>query len=353
MNIVIIGAGVAGLAIGWRLAQAGQTVTILERGQPGSGATGASAGMIAVTAERLESGSEEVDFARHSNALWPDFVREIEAVSGRPTFYRPSGTLILAEGVSDLARLERHGPIVSASRARDMVPLLGGDCAGALWAEGEAHIDSRALARALTAVFRKAGGRLETNEAAIAIERQDGRAVAVRTALRTYRADLFVLAAGAWSSLLEKDMAPVVPVKGQMIALAPPPGTALPVPMVWGRGIYLVPRGDYLLVGATVEKAGFNTKPTQEGHDALRLAAMRVMPPLRNWALADHWAGLRPGSPDGLPLLGPTALEGLWLASGQYRNGILFAPAVAQTLCDQILGRAKTIAAFDPRRLAA
>src|SRR5450755_1921053 len=101
MNIVVIGAGVAGLAIGWRLAQAGQTVTILERGQPGSGATGASAGMIAVTAELLESGAAEVEFSHYSNGLWPNFVREIEAVSGRPTFYRPSGTLIMADGVSD------------------------------------------------------------------------------------------------------------------------------------------------------------------------------------------------------------------------------------------------------------
>jgi len=123
--------------------------------------------------------------------------------------------------------------------------------------------------------------------------------------------------------------------------------------VIWGNGIYAVPRGHALAIGATVEEAGFDTALSEEGRDGLRRAAEGLMPALRDWNLRDHWAGLRPRSPDGLPLLGPTAVDGLWLASGQYRNGILFAPAVAQTMCDQILGRAPVIPAFDPRRFAA
>ena len=358
MKIVIIGAGVAGLAIGWRLAQAGAEVTILERSQPGSGATGASAGMIAVTAETLEAQSHEIEFAKYSNTLWPDFAKEVETVSGRQIGFSRSGTLILADDVLALAQLERHGRTVDAGKVRELAPLLTGDFAGGLWAPDEAHVDSRALGLGLAVAFQKAGGKLAANEAVVRIERrrsQDGgeRAAVAHTPFGLYHADLFVLAAGAWSSLIEADLAPVVPVKGQMIAVMPPSGLALPGPVVWGHGVYTVPRGPHLLVGATVEQMGFDTKPTGEGLESLLAAGARLIPGLRDWTLVDHWAGLRPGSPDGLPLLGPTRLKDLWLAAGQYRNGILFAPAIADIMRDQILGRSSGIAAFDPRRIAA
>jgi glycine oxidase len=358
MKIVIIGAGVAGLAIGWRLVQAGAEVTILERSQPGSGATGASAGMIAVTAETLDSQSHEVEFAKYSNALWPDFAKEVEALSGAAIGFSRSGALILAEDVLTLARLERHGQTVGAAKVRELVPLLTGELAGGLWAPDEAHVDSRALALGLALAFQKAGGKLAANEAVVRIERQragDGgeRAAAAHTPFGRYHADLFVLAAGAWSSLIEADLAPIVPVKGQMIALAPPPGLSLPGPVVWGHGVYAVPRGPHLLIGATTEQMGFDTRPTGEGLETLLAAGARLIPGLRDWTLVDHWAGLRPGSPDGLPLLGPTKLQDLWLAAGQYRNGILFAPAIAEIMRDQIFGRSAGIAAFDPRRIAA
>ena len=129
-------------------------------------------------------------------------------------------------------------------------------------------------------------------------------------------------------------------VKGQMVLLTPPPGDAPPGAVIWGNGIYAVPRGPALMIGATVEDIGFDSGITAEARESLRSAAEKSMPGLRRWHLSDHWAGLRPRAPDGLPLLGPTGVDGLWLASGQYRNGILFAPAVAQTLCDQILGLA-------------
>jgi glycine oxidase len=138
-----------------------------------------------------------------------------------------------------------------------------------------------------------------------------------------------------------------------MIRLAPPSGQALPGPVIWGNGVYAVSRADGLVIGATMEDAGLDTATTTQAQDYLRGAAEVLMPDLRNWTLAAHWAGLRPRAPDGLPMLGPTVVEGLWLASGQYRNGILFAPAVAETMADQILGRASVIPAFDPRRFRA
>ena len=358
MKIVIIGAGVAGLSIGWRLAQAGQEVTILERAQPGSGATRASAGMIAVTAEMGDAHAAEIEFAHYSNGLWPEFAEELEAQSSRVLDYHRSGALILAADAPGLARLERrttNGPkdglsLLNGPEVREMIPALTGPVAGALWAPDEAHVDSRALGTALGIAFEKAGGKLVINEAVVRIERRGGRAAIAHTPFGFYAADLFVLAAGAWSGSLEAGIAPIAPVKGQMILLSPPPGQSPPVPVIWGNGIYAVPRGGNLLIGATVENAGFDTQPTDQARDALRGAAERLMPVLKDWTLADHWAGLRPRSPDGLPLLGPSRVEGLWLASGQYRNGILYAPAIAASLCGQILGRKELIPAFDPRR---
>jgi glycine/D-amino acid oxidase-like deaminating enzyme len=177
----------------------------------------------------------------------------------------------------------------------------------------------------------------------------------VLTPYGRYQADAILIAAGAWSGLLGD--IPVVPVKGEVIALSPPGGAVLPGPVVWGEGVYCVPRHHLgergqLLVGATVQEAGFDTWPTTEARDHLRVAAQKLMPELKDWTLADHWAGLRPKSPDGLPLLGPTKTDGVFVAGGQYRNGILFAPAIAAEMADLLLGKGAVIPDFDPRRFA-
>jgi glycine oxidase len=356
MKIVIVGAGVAGLAIGWRLAEAGQDVTVLERAQPGAGATWAAAGMLSVTAERLDSPPIEIEFANYSNVLWEDFAKKLEQESGRNIGFAAPGALILAEDATALGRLERQAAgrpdleLIDAGRVRELAPLVAGEVVGGLWAAKEALVDNRILGVALAIAFQKAGGHLVANEAVVRIERREGRAAVAHTPFGLYHADIFVLAAGAWSSLLEPDIAPISPVKGQMILLTPPISEAVPSPVIWGNGIYAVPRLQALAVGATVEEAGFDTSLSEEARANLYDAAVRLMPCLQNWTIREQWAGLRPRAPDGLPLLGPTAVDGLWLAAGQYRNGILFAPAVAETMANQILGLSPGIAAFDPRR---
>jgi glycine oxidase len=360
MKVVIIGAGVAGLACGWRLAQAlsnkpGAEVTLLERAQPAQGASWAAAGMIAVTAETLDTHAAEIEFARHSNTLWPDFAEQIEAVSNQAIGYSRSGALLLAEDQAALAALGKRAggglEILTPAEARAHAPMVTGPLAGALWAPGEAHVDNRALGMALTVAFQRAGGRLLVNEAVVRIERQRGAAAIAHTPFGLYHADVFVLAAGAWSGMIEPELAPITPVKGEMIALAPPKGAKLPGPVVWGNHIYAVPRDGRLLIGATAENVGFDTSTTAAARDLLKGRAEELMPALRDWTLTDHWAGLRPRSPDGLPLLGPTRVDGLWLAAGQFRNGILFAPAVAENITAQLLGKRAPIPAFDPRRL--
>jgi glycine/D-amino acid oxidase-like deaminating enzyme len=304
----------------------------------------------------LDSGTAEIEFAQYSRSLWPDFAEKLEVLSGRKIGYVANGALMLAADAAALARLDRHAAdqpgleLVDAGRVREIAPLVTGDIAGGLWSAREAQVDNRSLGLALAIALQKAGGKLVTNEAVLRIERRAGRAAVAHTPFGLYHADAFVLAAGAWSGLLEPDLAPIAPVKGQMILLTPSPGGMPPGPVIWGNGIYAVPRGTALAIGATVEEAGLDTSITDEAREMLRRAAETVMPALRGWTVSDQWAGLRPRAPDGLPLLGPTSVDGLWLAGGQYRNGILFASAVAETISDQILGRAPVIAAFDPRR---
>jgi len=358
MRIVIIGGGVAGLGIGWRLRQNGAEVTVLERSQPGRGATWASAGMLAVAGELGNADNAEAKFARHARGLWPAFAAEIEERSDLAIGYRENGALIAAL-TADEARDLHAAPGVerlTPAQARALEPMLTPAIQAALYAPGEAQVNSRALGEALARAFLRAGGEIRPNEPVLRLDTQGGRARSASTPHGRYEADAFVLAAGAWSRNIEalppKAVPPVTPVKGQMIALAPPPGAALPTRVVWGRGVYLVPRDDQLLVGATMEVGRFDTAVTADARSLLATGARAVMPGLAAWSVVDQWAGLRPGSPDGLPMLGPSALDRLFVATGQFRNGILYAPAVAELVSRLVLAPGDEQLAFDPRRFA-
>jgi len=317
--------------------------------------------MLAVSAGLEDAAEPERALAMRASALWQGFAAELEEASGRAVFLASDGALLLAADAAELevmaGRAGEDLKLVGAEEARMLVPLLG-DTAGGLWSPREAHVDNRALAEALAIAVLKAGGTILPNEPGVRIEWRGERAVGVLSPYRRYDADMILVAAGAWSGLL--DGIPITPVKGEVIALQPPPGGAsaragattknvLPGPVVWGEGVYCVPRHGRLLVGATVEEAGFDTGLTEQGRDKLRGAAEALMPALKTWDLADHWAGLRPKSPDGLPLLGRFA-DGLYVASGQYRNGILFTPAIADEMAATMLGKASGIPEFDPRR---
>ena len=358
MKVVIIGAGAAGLATGWRLRQAGAKVTVLERTQPALGATWAAAGMIAVAGEMGAAQTPEAEFGQHSSALWPDFAKELEAASGHRIGYRKSGALIVARTAADSAAFAAWSGVerLDAAQSRAKEPMLAGDIAGALWAPEEAQVDSRALGVALADAFVRAGGRLNLNEAAVRFDIRDGRVAALHSPFRRYEADAFILAAGAWSGgiggLPPDALPPVRPIKGEMIAVAPPAGAAIPQHVVWGNEVYLVPRADRLLIGATVADTGFDTSVTDAAADWLSTRAIGLMPALARWEVVERWAGLRPGTPDGAPILGATCIAGLFAATGQYRNGILFAPALAENMSRLVLEQAAAIPAFDPRRFS-
>lgn len=361
MKIVVIGGGIAGLSIGWRLVQQGAEVTVLERAQPGMAATWASAGMIAPTAEDGDEKAPDVALGRASAALWPAFAAEIEEKSGRKIGYEKPGTLIVANNAAELSALSSrvHGSakMLSAQDARAIEPMLKPDIAGALYDTDEAMVDNRAIGLSLARAFVRAGGSLQSNEAVVRVEMHGDKATGAITPFSHHHADAFVLAAGAWTSQIEglppHVMPPVIPVKGEMIALSPPEGVgAVPSHVIWGNGIYIVPRLRRLFVGATVSRGGFDTSPSDEAEEWLFDHARQLLPQLDDWQISEHWTGLRPGSPDDLPLLGATSVSNVFVASGQYRNGILFAPAIAEAMCGLILGRAPSvdISAFNPQR---
>lgn len=357
MKVVIIGAGVAGLSIGWKLAQSGAEVLVLERAQPARGATWAAAGMIAPTAETEHGPQSESEFARWSASLWPKFAEEVEAASRRKIGYRRDGALIVATNEDEARELAARSNrmLLSPKDVKDREPLLSGKVVGAIWEGEEAQVDNRALGDALAAAFVRAGGKLSPNEAGVRIETEHG-VPAVRTPFSLHGADKVLVAAGAWTSRIEMDrpvLPPIRPVKGEMLALLPPRGVLLPKQVVWGNGVYLVPREGRLLIGATAAEAGFDTALTGEAENWLTDRAIDLMPSLASWEIDEHWAGLRPASPDGLPVLGETRVKNLFVATGQFRNGILFAPAIAETMSRLILGlAAPEIRAFTPQRFA-
>ena len=354
MKIVIVGAGVAGLSIGWRLAQAGADVTVIERAEPGAGATGAAAGMIAVAGEAGALNDPEAGLSRYSAKLWPAFAEELEQASEREIFYLRNGALIVAE--ADDVDLLSGGLLeaVDADRARALEPMLTAEFAHVFWAPDEAQVNNRLLGPALAAAFVRYGGKLVRGDAVASIVTVRDRVTGVSGVRTRYSADAVVIAAGAWSAQIEglpKEIRfGIKPIKGEMIALAPQDEGRRLTRVIRGPDVYLVPRGERILAGATVADVGFNSTLSEDVASRLFSGAVALAPSLATWKIAEHWAGFRPAASDRLPLIGRTSLEGLFVATGQYRNGILFAPAMAEILYRIVLNGAPTPSEFDPRR---
>ena len=324
---------------------------VIERGQPGCGATSAAAGMI------MAPDAADSELARRAAKLWREFAGEIEEASGRPIAYSEDGGLVVAKLPKEREFFATHaGKLLSPEEARAIEPRLAPDLACALWSAEQSRVDNRALGPALATAFVEAGGSLSLNETVVRFEVRNHCIIGVRTPFAVHQADAYVIAAGAWSARIEglpPDALPlVVPVKGEMVALEPPEGEMCPRPAIGGNEIYLVAQRGKLIVGATVERKGFDTSVTRKARNWLIDGAVSLMPCLETWNVAEHWAGLRPGSPDDLPILGPGALDGLFIASGQYRNGILYTPAIAEAVAAMVLGLELPFdtSSFDPSR---
>jgi glycine oxidase len=351
-TVAVIGAGVIGLAIAWRLAQRGAKVTVFDKGAAGSGASHAAAGMLAAHLEAEPREENLVALNRASQNLWPGFAAELEAASGMAVDLRTEGTLLLALTGDDQSRLKHvlafqkslGLPLewLTTAEVRRREPHLTPTISGAIFSPQDHQVDNRAVAAALRAAALKAGATLRENAPVERIVISDNRVTGVGIGSETVAADVVILAAGAWSraiaGLPAASLPPVRPVKGQMLALQMDPQAPLLTHVVWAPGAYLVPRRDgRLLIGATVEEKGFDPHLTAGGQLALLEATWRALPGIEELPIHEMWVGFRPGSRDDAPIIGEGSVPGLVYATGHYRNGILLTPITAEAIAALVM----------------
>jgi len=304
-------------------------------------------------AVETEPGEERLlPLVLESQRLWPDFAREVEAASGVSIDYRDEGTIAVALTRDDAEQLRfsydfqrRLGlnlSWLSAAEARRREPHLKPGIAAAVLSPADHQVDNRKLVRALTAAALAAGAALYEDCPVREIDVAGGRARAVVTKRGRHAADIVVLAAGAWSREIGGVPAalqpPIRPIKGQMLALRMDPAAPLLSHVVWLPRGYLVPRRDgRLIVGGTVEERGFDESLTAGGLLALLEGAWRAVPAIEELPVAETWVGFRPGSPDDAPILGPSGIDRLVVATGHHRNGILLTPVTADLVSAYIL----------------
>ncbi|MEU8199871.1 glycine oxidase ThiO [Streptosporangium sp. NPDC049046] len=355
LDLLVVGGGVIGLSVAWRAAVRGHRVMVADPA-PASGASHAAAGMLAPVSEVTYTEEPLLRLGLASLKRWPAFAAELADASGHDLDYRTDGTLDVAFGSDDLAALDDLAAFVSklglpaerltGRECRRLEPMLAPAVRGGLLAGGDAWVDPRRVTAALLAALERAGGTLVRARAAELIT-ASGRATGVRLSTgESVGADLVVLAAGAWSGSLEgvppEALPPVRPVKGQIMRLrSPAPILRRCVRgVVHGSHVYLVPRGDgETVLGATQEEMGFDTRVTAGGLWELLRDARELVPGVTELEVAEMTAGMRPGTPDNLPLIGATIVPGLHLATGHHRGGVLLAPLTAD-LCSQEAGEA-------------
>ncbi len=363
--IVVVGAGLIGLGIAFELATRGAMVRVIDAGRPGAGASWAGAGMLAPYTEAIPS-APFAALCAESLGRYPAFVAALHECGGVDARLHLDGIVEAAFDVAEATRLQGHvarlradgidARWLDAAAAHMLEPALGAALHGAAYSTREGHVDNRRLGRALDAACRALGVRIDADAGDVTLEADARRALGVRGPGGFIPATAVVNATGARSAALAgvpaRARVAVVPVKGQMLALAMPLGLVRRV--LWVPGAYLVPRDDgRLLVGATVEPGADDVRVTARGVATLLAAALRALPALGELTVVETWAGLRPGTADGLPYLGESELGAYILATGHYRNGILLAPATAVAIADVLEGRpgaAARLAAFSPQR---
>jgi glycine oxidase len=375
-DLVVVGGGVIGLASAWRARQQGAEVVVVDP-EPGHGASWAAAGMLAAVTEAHFGEESLLALNRRSAEAWPGFRDELESVTGHDLAYRGDGTLAVAydtgdrDALQELYRFQQELGLGStwlgAGECRRLEPLLATVIRGGLFVPGDHQVDPRRLVGALLEACRLVGVRLVPDAVASVTTAGDRVTGARCEGGESFLAGQTLLAAG-WQSaampgLPEAALPPVRPVKGQILRLRMPAGWPLPRHTVraisQGTSLYVVVRPDGEIVcGATVEEMGADRRVTGGAIYSLLRDAQLVLPMLLEAEFLEATAGLRPGSPDNAPMIGPGALEGLLVAAGHYRNGILLVPATAELVAGLLQGGRSGsppelpswAAAFDPRR---
>jgi glycine oxidase len=361
VKVVVIGAGVIGCAVAYELVVRGLQVEVVDPRPIAAGATHASAGMLAPYSEGHDQ--HLLTLALASLSRYDGFVDRLRRESQVPFEYERTGTLHVAVGDAESQQLQAKAKEYESHRVacewldrsalRNAVPSLSQDATAALLLPMQGYVDATGMTRALAAAAERRGVHF-TAERVLGIQ-PDTRHVRVTTAEEPIEGDALVLAAGSWSSAIAGVTSwppPVKPIRGQLLHLRTPSRAAPRI--LWGRSCYVVPwHNGMTLVGATVEDAGFNERPTVDGVRQLLNAARGLIPSLGDAVFEEVRVGLRPKTPDELPIIGPSStMPHVFHATGHYRNGILLTPLTADLVADLVLGRTdhRELALTNPAR---
>jgi len=365
-DVVIIGGGVVGLSIAWRACARGMSAVVLDAGEVAHGASRHAAGMIAPVAEVAPAEEPLLELGMRSAGLYPGFIAALrEDIGGAEVGYTRCGTLMVARDGDEAEALEReralreeHGLTVARlapSEARRREPALAPALRAALDLPDDHAVDPRSLCAALATAIERRGGAVRAHSPVGAVhagevQLADGSRVTAGTV---------VLATGAGGPSLEGvgEPVPLRPVKGQIMRLHDPdtdPTRPLLTRVIRFAPTYVVPRGDgRYVIGGTSEERGLDTTVTAGAALELLREAAELVPGISELVIDEFTAGIRPGTPDNLPAIGPASVPGVWWATGHYRGGVLLAPATAELLVDALCGEPldPLLASFDPSRL--
>ncbi|HEX4783746.1 MAG TPA: glycine oxidase ThiO [Candidatus Sulfotelmatobacter sp.] len=348
-DIIIIGGGLVGLSLSLALRRRGRSVLVVERGEPGREASHAAGGMLVECS--LETPAALQPLAIASARMYAQFAQEIELESGMTVDLRDHGTIVFPPPEHVYERPGFTLETLLPHPLSELEPALADLKRPAFYLK-ERSVDPRALSAAAWKAAKRRGVDFSSGDEVTALSMVEGRAAGVKTAKTAFHAAKVVNCAGAWAGQIAPHLFPTRPVKGQMLCLLMPSRTLLKH-VIRAPETYLIPRSDgRLLVGATVEEAGFDKRTDLATIQRFHRAALELVPELRNGKILESWAGLRPGTPDGLPILGATATPGYFVATGHFRDGILLAPITAEIMAAILEGRTpeQDIAPFSPMR---
>jgi len=375
-DVIIVGGGLIGSSIAFELAAENLRVVVLDRQEPGREASWAAAGMLAPGPDSPEAAAL-VPLGKESLRVYPEFIAAIEKASGKSTDFTCNGTFEVFRGrnaenarnkmVAEFHRLGLAAAAIPLNEARQHEPSLGPQTGAVAWLSEEATVDPRLLVDAILAAAKHNGAEIRANCPVDALLFEGKACAGVIASGQKIAADQVIIAAGSFCGTITgaatpgadprlqlSPYAPVHPVRGQMLALRSK--TVQLKKVLRSEYGYLVPRRDgRIIAGSTLEDAGFVKQVTPQGVRQILDAALELAPALADAKIAEEWSGLRPGTPDLLPIIGPTDIAGLWLATGHYRNGILLAPATARIMRDWIvIGKSNFNAeSFSPLRFRA
>jgi glycine oxidase len=347
-DVIVVGGGIIGLSLSIELRKKGAAVLVVERGEPGREASHAAGGMLVDCP--LETHTVLQSLATASARMYPEFVYELQVESGMNVDLRDQGTILFppAAHASDL-QSENQLP----APLSEFEPALADLNRPAFYLQ-ERCVDPRVLVAAALQAAKDRGVDFSSGDAVTAVNLSDGQVSGVATTKTSLRAPKVVNCAGAWAGQIAPHTFRTRPVKGQMLCLAAPSRDLLKH-VIRAPEVYLIPRSDgRIVVGTTVEDVGFDKRTDVATIQRLHRSAIALVPELRNAKILEDWAGLRPGTPDALPILGPTATPGYYVAAGHFRDGILLAPITAKVMADVIEGTTPDhdLAPFSPARFS-